>query len=581
MKNTLKRSLSFFLAIALVFGSAYVGLNEVDFNKFFAVKAEAASSGKCGENLTWTLDNSGTLTISGKGDMYNYYHQEGIYTPWCDMASNILMVVIKKGVTSIGGCAFSNCGNLTSVSIPDGITSIGDYAFRGCGNLASISIPDGVTSIGREAFCYCKSLTSITIPDSVTFINGFAFGNCTSLESITIPDSVTDMIGYAFIDCTSLTYAKIGKGLKRIAGYAFNGCKNLKSVVIPASVTEIEERAFNACSNLEFVFYGGTQKQWSKVGIDMYNTAIRNANVHFNATGHTNETTTTKATLTTNGKVVTKCSVCGNVEKTIIYYAKTIKLSTASCTYNGNVRTPSVIVKDSKDKTLVKGKDYKVTVPSSRKLPGIYKYTITFMGKYSGTKTLTFKIMPATVNASKMTAAATTSSIRINWPKVEGATGYKVYQYSASQGKYVQIATVTGNTYKKTTNLKAGTTYYFKVKAYKKLSDGTIIDGALSNAYTTATKCAAPKISNITASAGQKATLKWSAVTGATGYQVYYSTNNSDYKKAVSTTSKSASKTFSKSAKGKKIYFKVRAYKKVDGKTIYGNWSAVKSVKLK
>ncbi len=673
MKNVIKRSLSFLLAITLVFSSAYVGLSEVDFDSIFAVKAEAASSGKCGKNLTWTLDNNGTLTISGKGEMYDYYHQEGKYTPWCDMASYIVTVVIKKGVTSIGCCAFSNCGNLTSVSIPDGITIIGDYAFNGCVSLASVSIPYGVTSIGREAFNYCRSITSITIPDSVTFINGFAFGNCASLESITIPDSVTDMIGFTFVECTSLTYAKIGKGLKRIAGYAFNGCKNLKSVAIPASVKEIEDSAFNACSNLEFVFYGGTQKQWSNVGIDINNTSIRNANVHFNATGHTNKTTTTKATLTTNGNVVTKCSVCGNVEKTIIYYPKTIKLSSSTVTYNGKVRTPSVIVKDSKGKTLVKGTDYKVTIPSGRKLPGIYKYTITFMGKYSGTKTLTFKILPATVNASKMTAVSATSAIRLTWPKVAGATGYKVYQYNASQKKYVQIATVTDATYKRT-NLTPGATYYFKVKAYKRLSNGTVIDGAASNTYTTATqcaatkitsaaqttsairiywqkvagasgyrvyqysasqgkyvqiavvsgttykvtknlkagttykfivkpykklsngtiingvssaafttatKCAAPTITSLVASSGQKATLKWSAVTGATGYQVYYSTNNSDYKKVVTTTSRATSKTFSKSAKGKKIYFKVRAYKKVNGQTIYGNWSTVKSVKLK
>ena len=98
MKNVIKRSLSFLLAITLVFSSAYVGLSEVDFSSLFAVKAEAASSGKCGKNLTWTLDNNGTLTISGKGDMYDYYHQEGKYTPWCDMAPYIVTVVIKKGV---------------------------------------------------------------------------------------------------------------------------------------------------------------------------------------------------------------------------------------------------------------------------------------------------------------------------------------------------------------------------------------------------------------------------------------------------------------------------------------------------
>ncbi len=257
-----------------------------------------------------------------------------------------------------------------------------------------------------------------------------------------------------------------------------------------------------------------------------------------------------------------------------------VSLSGTSYKYDGNKKTPSVVVKYD-GVTLKKDVHYTVTYPSSRTNPGLYSVTIKFKNGYTGTKTLKFKITPATVNASKMTAAQTTSSIKLTWPKVTGATGYKVYQYNSSQGKYVQIATVTSNTYKKTTNLKAGTTYKFKVKAYKKLSNGTIIDGVASSEFATATKCAAPKISTITASAGQKATLKWSAVTGATGYQVYYSTNNSDYKKAVSTTSKSASKTFSKSAKGKKIYFKVRAYKKVNGKTIYGNWSAVKSKVIK
>ncbi len=258
-----------------------------------------------------------------------------------------------------------------------------------------------------------------------------------------------------------------------------------------------------------------------------------------------------------------------------------VSLSATSYKYDGNKKTPTVVAKYGST-TLKKDVDYTVTYPSSRTAPGLYSVTIKFKGGYAGTKTLKFKITPATVSASKITAATTTSSIKLTWAKVTGATGYKVYQYSSSQGKYVQIATVTSNTYKKSTNLKAGTTYKFKVKAYKKLSNGTVIDGLASSEFTTATTCAAPKISSLTASSGQKATIKWSAVTGATGYQVYYSTKkDSGYQKVVSTTSKSASKTFSKSSKGKKIYFKVRAYKKVNGQTIYGNWSAVKSTVIK
>ena len=554
--------------------------------------------------------------------------------------TNLTSITIPNSVKSIGSYVFYDCTSLTSVIIGNSVTSIGECAFAYCESLTFIIIPNSVTSIGGNAFYNCTNLKNITIPDSVTSIGGNAFYNCTNLASVYI----TNLAAWCSIDFDSddnyyssnpLYYAYklyvsgklatdivIPSGVTTIPDYGFSS-GNIVSVTIPDSVTSIGDYAFMNCYNLTNVFYAGSKSQWNTVYVGLeYNEPLKNAIIHYNATGHTAvtdkaiaatctnagktagshcsvcnavikaqttvaakghtyKTTTTKAALTKNGKVETKCTVCGKISKTsVVYSPKTIKLSTATCTYNGKVRTPSVIVKDSKGKALIKGTDYKVTVPSGRKLPGAYKYTITFIGKYSGSKTLTFKILPATVNASKMTAAATTSSIRINWQKVTGATGYKVYQYNSSQGKYVQIATVTGNTYKKT-GLKAGTTYKFKVKAYKKLSNGTVIEGTASSTFATATKCAAPKISSLVASTGQKATLKWSAVTGATGYQVYYSANNSDYKKAVSTTSKSASKTFSKSAKGKKMYFKVRAYKKVNGQTIYGNWSAVKSIKLK
>ncbi len=694
MKEILKRSLSVFLAVTLLLGSAYVGLSAVDFSGVFAVEAEAANvaalefvlnSDKksyfvsdCDANAKGSLtipSTYGGKPVTGIGYRAFAYREnlESITIPdsvttidseafYCcrgltnvkipnsitsikdatfGHCSSLKSIVVPNGVTSIDFGAFTYCESLKSITIPAGVTSIGDQAFHNCTSLKSITvdsankkycsvdgvlfnkgktkliqyptgktnstyiIPSGVKSIENYAFYNCTTLISVSIPDTVTSINDDAFYGCAGLKSVAIPNSVTS-IGYsAFFECTSLKSITLPNNSETIVGSnvfacctnlkdvvipdkvttigrgMFAKCDNLTSVAIPDSVTNIEHAAFGDCTSLKYVFYGGTQKQWSKVVIDGYNVVLMNANIHYNATGHNNKFTITKATLTKNGKLVPKCSVCGYVsESSVIYSPKTIKLSTTSCTYNGKVRNPSVIVKDSKGETLVKGTDYKVTVPSGRKLPGVYKYTITFIGKYSGTKTLTLKILPATVS-SKMTAAPTSSSIKLTWPKVAGATGYKVYQYSPSQGKYVQIATVTGNTYKKT-GLKAGTTYYFKVKAYKKLSDGTIIEGAISNAYTTATKCAAPKIANITASAGQKATLKWSAVTGATGYQVYYSTKkDSGYQKAVSTTSKSASKAFSKSANGKKIYFKVRAYKKVNGQTIYGNWSAVKSVKLK
>ena len=91
-----------------------------------------ASSGTCGENLTWDLTD-GVLTISGTGAMTNY--STSPRAPWYTNASSITTVVLENGVTTIGSYAFYGCKNLPSISIPNSITSIGRYAFSGCNGL--------------------------------------------------------------------------------------------------------------------------------------------------------------------------------------------------------------------------------------------------------------------------------------------------------------------------------------------------------------------------------------------------------------------------------------------------------------
>ena len=90
--------------------------------------ADDTASGTCGENLTWTLSDDGVLTISGTGDMTDYYSYSE-FAPWHEYADRIQTVIIGKGVTGIGSYAFSDCSSLTSVSIPDSVTSIGGGAF--------------------------------------------------------------------------------------------------------------------------------------------------------------------------------------------------------------------------------------------------------------------------------------------------------------------------------------------------------------------------------------------------------------------------------------------------------------------
>ena len=186
--------------------SGFVGM-ELNLDWFdFSTKASAATySGKCGSNITWSLDTStGELVISGSGAMYNYSYSSSV--PWYNYSSAIKNITIGDSVTSISDYAFHYCSNLTSITIGNSVTSIGSYTFRYCTSLTSVTIPDSVTSIGKSAFGDCTSLTSITIPDSVTSIGYEAFSNCTSLTSVTIGSSVISIDDSAFEGCSKLVF---------------------------------------------------------------------------------------------------------------------------------------------------------------------------------------------------------------------------------------------------------------------------------------------------------------------------------------------------------------------------------------
>lgn len=165
------------LSVMLILPAIANSLSDEDFAPLIASAVEIIDSGTCGENVTWTLDDEGTLVITGNGEIVNYNNY--------DWGLNVKSVIIKNGVTKLGNGAFSYCTNLESATIADSVTSIGTEAFSYCTSLRSITIPDSVTSIGAEAFTCC-AFKSIIIPDSVTSIAEYAFKCCTDLSSITI-----------------------------------------------------------------------------------------------------------------------------------------------------------------------------------------------------------------------------------------------------------------------------------------------------------------------------------------------------------------------------------------------------------
>ena len=135
-----------------------------EWNGYPAYPFTIIARGTCGadgDNLTWVLDDTGTLTISGEGAMKDYSSNSngGSTVPWNDYRYEISEVVFAGTVTSIGDLAFYDCSGLTQIVLPDSLSSIGDYAFYYCSGLTDIVFPDSLSSIGNKAFYDCSKLT--------------------------------------------------------------------------------------------------------------------------------------------------------------------------------------------------------------------------------------------------------------------------------------------------------------------------------------------------------------------------------------------------------------------------------------
>ena len=299
---------------------------------------ETATSGTCGENLTWTLVD-GVLTISGTGEMDDY----DAWRPWNDYAeepiTNVNSIIVEEGVTSIGEEAFSSCTNLEQVTLSSTVKSIGYFAFYDCPMLKSITIPAGVESIANCAFSDCSSLTEIivdenneqyvsvdgvlfskdmttlvaypagikaeayeipssvidisakafagcenlkdiTIPDGVENIGWSAFSRCMNLKSIVVPDSVKSIEDIAFFECYSLESITLPDTLTTIENSTFAYCTSLESITLPNSITNIGYDAFDECLSLNDVYYLGTIEQWEAINIESGNGRLLTAKIH-------------------------------------------------------------------------------------------------------------------------------------------------------------------------------------------------------------------------------------------------------------------------------------------------------------
>ena len=282
-------------------------------------------SNKCGDNLTWTITEDGTLSISGTGAMYDYSINELNYAPWYEIRNSIKSIQISDGVTYIGEAAFYGSRKATNVSIPDSVTSIGarafaessienvklpdclthipdqlfekcsylhevsfpktlktigDSAFSCCYELYSLTLPEGVVSIGERAFALCgawktyglyydaNNFDSIALPSTLKTIGKKAFDHCESLKNIVIPDEVTDIGEYTFFRCVDLEQATLPAKIERMENNVFFQCSSLKDIIFKWNVPIFAEKTFSAAKTT--CYYPGNNPEWTEDHLQNY-----------------------------------------------------------------------------------------------------------------------------------------------------------------------------------------------------------------------------------------------------------------------------------------------------------------------
>lgn len=253
------------------------------------------STGRCGDNLIWTLDKNKTLIISGTGDMWNRYDDSldeetreyrdnqfwsnagsgwMLYNGDLSKGCEIAAVIIEEGVTSVGQRAFFGMDLMRSILLPDTLTKIGDSAFEGCERVKEIFVPKNLVDIdfGLSPFVTCYGLEKITVdPENPVFSsdeNGCLYWQIPKTffeeneeweSEIQIPEGASEgasmlaLLQYPASRTATILSVLEGTGI--ILPFAVSN-SSLESVSLPDSVWWIAPMAFARGSELREISLG-------------------------------------------------------------------------------------------------------------------------------------------------------------------------------------------------------------------------------------------------------------------------------------------------------------------------------------
>lgn len=382
--------------------------------------------------------------------------------------SSIENLSFNKNLREIGNNAFEECSSVKNVTFNDSLNTIGESAFANCSSVEKVDLPESVSSLGTYAFAGCEGVKSVTLSSKLNYVNDGVFSGCNSLESVYLPDNISEIGANSFADCTNLENIRFGKNLIHIDSYAFSGCSSLKSIEFPAGLQYIWSNAFIDCTNLSSVKLNSGLKQ---IG----NYAFYN---------------------------------CLNLKK-IIIPASVTSLSDYSLGYYGkndnNYKIPDfVIVGD---------------INSCAQ-------------RYANNNGFKFEEYKVNLSTPQITSLKnTTGGVKLQWNKVDGAYGYRLYYRPASGGwKRFKDTTATSFT---DSGVVPNKTETYTIRCIDK--NGNTVSGFNSKGWSKKYTPVAPTISKLeNTSGGIK--LTWNKIAGVYGYRLYYRPASGGWKRFKDTT---------------------------------------------
>ena len=413
--------------------------------------------------------------------------------------SSIENLSFNKNLREIGNNAFEECSSVKNVTFNDSLNTIGESAFANCSSVEKVDLPESVSSLGTYAFAGCEGVKSVTLSSKLNYVNDGVFSGCNSLESVYLPDNISEIGANSFADCTNLENIRFGKNLIHIDSYAFSGCSSLKSIEFPAGLQYIWSNAFIDCTNLSSVKLNSGLKQISDYAF--YN--------------------------------------CLNLKKVRIPSSDTY-LCDYSLGYYGkndnNYKIPDfVIVGD---------------INSCAQ-------------RYANNNGFKFEEYKVNLSTPQITSLKnTTGGVKLQWNKVNGAYGYRLYYRPASGGwKRFKDTTATSFT---DSSVVPNKTETYTIRCLDK--DGNTISGFNSNGWSIKYVPVAPTISKLeNTSGGIK--LTWNKIAGVYGYRLYYKPASGGWKRFKDTTATTYTDTAVKS--GRTETYTIRCIDK-NGNTVSG-----------